>query len=96
MAVFCAFSGDAQQVTGVIRGTVYDPSGATVSAAVVTVTQIETGFTRQASSSARGEFTLGRRHRGDFSALHDRLPDPKTGAWRIFLRAARSARRASR
>jgi len=58
MAVFCAFSGDAQQVTGVIRGTVYDPSGATVSAAVVAVTQIETGFTRQVSSNAHGEFTL--------------------------------------
>jgi hypothetical protein len=51
-------SGNAQQVTGVIRGTVYDPSGATVSAATLTITQIETGFTRTATSGARGDFTL--------------------------------------
>ena len=58
LAGLCAFRGDTQQVTAVIRGTVYDPSGATVSAAAVTVTQIETGFTRQANSGAHGDFTL--------------------------------------
>jgi hypothetical protein len=51
-------SGNSQQVTAVIRGTVYDPSGATVSAAAVTVTQLETGFSRAASSGAQGDFTL--------------------------------------
>ena len=58
LAGFCAFSGEEQQLTGIIRGTVYDPSGATVSAAALTVTQIETGFEREASSNAHGEFTL--------------------------------------
>jgi hypothetical protein len=53
-----ASSGNPQQVTGIIRGTVYDPSGATVSAAAVTVTQVETGFTRTATSGAQGDFTL--------------------------------------
>ena len=41
-----------------IRGTVYDPSGATVSAATVTVTQLETGFARTATSGAQGDFTV--------------------------------------
>jgi hypothetical protein len=53
-----ALSGNSQQVTGIIRGTVYDPSGATVSAAAVTVTQIETGFARTATSGPQGDFTL--------------------------------------
>jgi hypothetical protein len=53
-----AGSGNSQQVTGVIRGTVYDPSGATVSAAAVTVTQLETGFARTATSGAQGDFTV--------------------------------------
>jgi hypothetical protein len=53
-----AFSGISQQVTGIIRGTVYDPSGATVSDATVTVTQAETGFSRTATSGAQGDFTL--------------------------------------
>lgn len=59
--VFFAFfttCGSAQQVTGVIRGTVFDPSGAVVSSAKVTVTQAETGFVRVASSDSQGEFTI--------------------------------------
>src|SRR5579862_1899567 len=60
-AVFvCAASGVslAQQVTAVLRGTVYDPSGATVSSVTVTATQIETGFSRSASTDAQGDFVL--------------------------------------
>ena len=58
LAGLIAGSGNSQQVTGVIRGTVYDPSGATVSAAAVTVTQLETGFARTATSGAQGDFTV--------------------------------------
>ncbi len=58
LAGLIAGSGSSQQVTGVIRGTVYDPSGATVSAAAVTVTQLETGFSRTATSGTQGDFTL--------------------------------------
>src|SRR5215467_4757399 len=59
--VFFAFFttyASAQQVTGVIRGTVFDPSGAVVSSAKVTVTQAETGFVRVASSDSQGEFIV--------------------------------------
>ena len=49
---------DAQQTTGSIRGTVLDPSGGTISAAKVTVTQTETGFARTALSDAQGAFLI--------------------------------------
>jgi len=55
--VLCATS-HAQQVTGTLRGTVYDPSGATVSAAAVTATQLETGFSRKAATDSQGSFVL--------------------------------------
>jgi hypothetical protein len=48
----------AQEATGSIRGTVADPSGAVVPYARVTVRQLETGFTRQAKSDARGNYSL--------------------------------------
>jgi hypothetical protein len=48
----------AQQVTGVIRGTALDPSGAVVSSAVITVTQAETGFSRTAGTDSQGDFVL--------------------------------------
>jgi hypothetical protein len=48
----------AQQITGRIRGTVSDPSGAVVQAAAVTAKQIETGLTRVAVTDKQGEYVL--------------------------------------
>ena len=48
----------AQQITGGIRGTVLDPSGAMVQAATVTARQIETGLTRSAVTDRQGEYVL--------------------------------------
>src|SRR5580698_4282547 len=48
----------AQQITGNIRGTVSDPSGAIVQAATVTAKQIETGLTRVALTDKQGEYVL--------------------------------------
>ena len=48
----------AQQITGSIRGTVSDPSGAVVQAAAVTAKQIETGLTRLAVTDKQGEYVL--------------------------------------
>ena len=48
----------AQQITGSIRGTVLDPSGATVQNARVTAKQLETGLTRTATSDRQGAFVL--------------------------------------
>src|SRR5580704_17016971 len=47
-----------QQITGSIRGSVLDPSGAIVQAARVTATQIETGLTRAAVTDHQGAYVL--------------------------------------
>src|SRR6202167_2845507 len=47
-----------QQITGSIRGTVVDPSGAIVQAATVTARHIETGLTRVAVTDHQGEYVL--------------------------------------
>ncbi|MGH9740408.1 MAG: TonB-dependent receptor domain-containing protein [Candidatus Acidiferrales bacterium] len=48
----------AQQITGTIRGSVTDPSGAGVPGASVTATQIETGFTRSVETGRNGSYVL--------------------------------------
>jgi hypothetical protein len=48
----------AQQITGSIRGTVVDPSGAVVQAATVTARRTETGLTRIATSDRSGTYVL--------------------------------------
>ncbi len=53
---FCATPVPAQEITGSIRGTVLDPSGASVAAATVTATQIETGLLRTAVSDREGTY----------------------------------------
>src|SRR5579884_1695080 len=52
------FSLSAQQITGNIRGTVIDPSGAVVRGATVTVHQTETGLTRRTISDHNGNYVL--------------------------------------
>lgn len=48
----------AQQITGSIRGSVLDPSGAAVASAAVSATQLETGLTRNALTDHSGEYIL--------------------------------------
>jgi hypothetical protein len=55
--LFC-LSVSAQQITGNIRGTVTDPSGAVIQDAVVTVRQAETGLSRSATSDRDGNYVL--------------------------------------
>src|SRR5580704_8667254 len=47
-----------QQITGSIRGSVLDPSGAIVQSARVTAKQIETGLTRAAVTDRQGAYVL--------------------------------------
>lgn len=56
----------AQQITATLRGQVLDPSGAAVRGASVTVTQLETGFTRTGQTDAEGGFTLVELPVGDY------------------------------
>jgi len=55
--LFCAIA-SAQEITGSIRGTILDPSGATVSGASVTATQIETGFQRAVTTDSAGAYVI--------------------------------------
>jgi len=48
----------AQQITGSIRGTVQDPSGAVVQSATVSAQQVETGLTRAATTEPSGRYVL--------------------------------------
>jgi outer membrane receptor protein involved in Fe transport len=48
----------AQQITGSIRGTVQDPSGAIVQAASVTAKQVETGLARTVAVDHQGNYLL--------------------------------------
>jgi len=58
MALLTSLNVAGQQITGNIRGTVSDPSGAIVQAATVTAKQIETGLTRVAITDHQGEYVL--------------------------------------
>ena len=48
----------AQQITGSIRGTVQDPSGAVIRSAAVTASQVETGLSRSATTDRNGNYVL--------------------------------------
>ena len=48
----------AQQITGNIRGTVTDPSGAVIRDAAVTARQVETGLSRGATTDRDGSYVL--------------------------------------
>lgn len=48
----------AQQITGTIRGTLVDPSGAVVTNATVTATQTETGLARTTTPDHQGNYIL--------------------------------------
>src|SRR6202522_3348190 len=58
LAVFAGLQVSAQQITGSIRGTVVDPSGAVVQAATVQAQQTETGLTRTARTDRDGSYVL--------------------------------------
>src|ERR1700685_2560416 len=55
---FASLNAAGQQITGSIRGTVLDPSGAIVQAATVTAKQVETGLTRESTTDRQGEYVL--------------------------------------
>jgi len=58
VALLCALNARAQGITGSIRGTVTDGSGAVVNAAKVTVTSEETRLQRSVTSNAEGSYVL--------------------------------------
>ena len=56
---FASFAGmNAQQTTGTIVGTVQDQTGAVVSTATVTATNVATGFSRAVQTNYQGEYRI--------------------------------------
>jgi len=53
-----AITGSAQTVTGSVRGTITDPSGAIVAGANVTVTNTATGVNTSATTNSAGEYSI--------------------------------------
>src|SRR6202521_4242647 len=58
IALLTSLNVAGQQITGSIRGTVTDPTGAIVQAATVTAKQVETGLTRTAATDRQGAYVL--------------------------------------
>jgi len=58
LTTFATLSVTAQQITGNIHGTIFDPSGAVVQAAAISARQIETGLTRTAVTDRGGNYLL--------------------------------------
>jgi outer membrane receptor protein involved in Fe transport len=58
IVVLACLSLPAQQITGNIRGTVSDPSGAVIRGAVVTAQETETGLSRRATTDSNGNYIL--------------------------------------
>lgn len=58
LVLFACAAAFSQQITGNIRGTISDPSGAVVQQAKITVQDADTGLTRIAISDAAGNFVI--------------------------------------
>ena len=58
ITLLASLNAAGQQITGSLRGTVSDPSGAIVRVATVTAKHIETGLTRAAITDRQGEYVL--------------------------------------
>ncbi|KAA6456647.1 hypothetical protein DYQ86_24590 [Acidobacteria bacterium AB60] len=58
LVMFACVSLSAQQITGTIRGTVSDPSGAVIRDAELTVRQTETGLSRSTATDRNGNYVL--------------------------------------
>src|SRR6202795_1082036 len=58
LTVFAGLEVGTQQITGSIRGSVVDPSGAVVQSAAVSSQQTETGLTREAITDRDGVYVL--------------------------------------
>jgi hypothetical protein len=58
LLILAGWTAAAQQITGSIRGTVIDPTGAVVRGASVSATQFETGLVRAATTDNNGAYIL--------------------------------------
>src|SRR5580704_16380195 len=83
----------AQQITGSIRGTVLDPSGAVVQAATLTAKHIETGLTRAAVTDRQGAYVLAELPIGQLSGRGPCARFPEVPAARNLIGCQRDCDR---
>src|ERR1022692_4414639 len=56
LSLGCALSGFAQSSSGTVHGSVFDPSGAVIAGAVVTIQNPVSHYTRTTASDSQGKF----------------------------------------
>src|SRR5277367_4889725 len=66
VVLLAGIAASAQQITGNIRGTVVDPSGALVPSATVSAKHVETGLTRSTTTDRSGNYLLLELPVGDY------------------------------
>jgi Carboxypeptidase regulatory-like domain/TonB-dependent Receptor Plug Domain len=84
--------GQTQATTGVIEGTVSDPSGAVVAAAQVTVTNTGTGYQRQVTADSNGYYSAVLLPLGSYSVTVEKSGFAKTVVQDVQVRMGASAR----
>src|SRR5213594_2942993 len=75
----------SQATTGIIRGTVSDPSGTPVAAAIVTLHEPQTGFRRQITTNERGIFIASLMPLGTYDVTARRVGFSETRATGVRL-----------
>lgn len=58
LSVFCSLQVSGQDAAGRVTGIIFDPSGATIAGAHVTVTNVDTGISRETVSDATGFYQV--------------------------------------
>ena len=71
----------AQTHRAALRGIVYDPNGAVIPGATITVTNVETGESRSTTTNNEGEYTIASLPAGAYDLVIDKTPFQK-----FFLR----------
>ena len=69
MAIALTPSGWGQSTTGAVYGTVLDPTGSTVSGALVTLKAVDTGILQTTASNGSGEYTFTTVNPGNYAVV---------------------------
>jgi Carboxypeptidase regulatory-like domain len=88
----CVSVASAQQPFGIIVGTVTDPTGATLSAATVTVTNTETQVSQTVVTSASGDYSVPYLVNGTYTIRAEHMGFRAAVISRVVVRAAQTLR----
>lgn len=87
LSLFCWRPAYAQDATGRVTGIIYDPSGATIAAAQITVTNVATQISRETTSDATGFYQVLALPVGDYtvSVEHQGFRSATTAASKLEI-----------